>query len=52
MGEQHLSVQLPNKAALVGTGSDNSSTQLFLGLTGSVGYLSFVAFVVFRMAGT
>jgi len=52
MTEQHLSVHVPNKAALVGTGSNSNSTQLFLGLTGSVGYLSFVAFVVLRIAGT
>ena len=41
MTEQHLSLHVPNKAALVG-----------LGLAGSVGYLSFVAFVVLRIAGT
>jgi len=50
MAEQHLSVHVPNTVALVGTGSD--SAQLFLGLTGSVGYLSFLAFVVLRIAGT
>src|SRR5215217_8805734 len=37
MTEQHLSLHVPNKAALVGTGSDSSSSQLFLGLAGSVG---------------
>ena len=50
MAEQHLSVHVPNTVALVGTGSE--SAQLFLGLTGSVGYLGFVAFVVLRIAGT
>ena len=50
MAEQHLSVHVPNTVALVGTGND--SAQLFLGLTGSVGYLSFLAFVVLRIAGT
>jgi len=52
MAEQLFSVHVPNTAALAGMDSDSSSTQLFLGVTGSVGYLSLVAFVVLRIAGT
>ena len=52
MAEQHFNVHVPNTTALTGMESDSNSTQLFLGLAGSVGYLSLLAFVVLRMAAT
>ena len=52
MAEQHLSVHVPNTADLVDKENDRSSTQLLLGVTGGVGYLCFLAFVVLRIAVT
>ena len=50
MAEQHFNIHVPNTTALASMESDSNSTQLFLGLAGSVGYLSLLAFVVLRMA--
>ena len=52
MAKQHFSSYVPNTAALAGLANDSSATQFILGLIGSVGYLSFLAFVVLRIAGT
>ena len=52
MTEQHFNVPVPNTTALASMESDSNSTQVFLGLAGSVGYLSLLAFVVLRMAAT
>ena len=50
MAKQHFSVLVPNTTAFAGLTSGSSSTQFILGLTGSAGYLSFLAFVVLRIA--
>ena len=52
MADQPFSGYVPNTAAPAGMESDRSSTQLFLGVTGSVGYFSLLAFAVLRIAGT
>jgi hypothetical protein len=52
MAEQHFSGHGPNTAAPADMESDSSSTLLFLGVIGSVGYLSLLAFEVLRIAGT
>ena len=52
MAEQHFSGHEPNTAAPADMKNDSSSIQLFLGVTGSVGYLSLLAFAVLRIAGT
>jgi hypothetical protein len=52
MAKHHFSVQAPHPAAPTDAESDGRSTQLLLGVTGSVGYLSLLAFVVLRIAGT
>jgi hypothetical protein len=52
MAEQHLGVHVPNTAAPADMERNSNSTQLFLGVTGSVGYLSLLAIAVLRIAGT
>ena len=52
MVEQHFTGHGPTTAAPADMESDGSSTQLFLGVTGGVGYLSLLAFAVLRIAGT
>jgi hypothetical protein len=52
MAEQHFSGHGPNTADPADMESDSRPIQLFLGVTGSVGYLSLLAFAVLRIAGT
>jgi hypothetical protein len=52
MAEQHFSGHVPNTVAPICMKSDSNSTLLFLGVIGSAGYLSLLAFEVLRIAGT
>jgi hypothetical protein len=52
MAEQHFSGHVPNTAAPADMERDSNSTQLFLGVIGTAGYLSLLAFEVLRIAGT